>query len=60
MLTGEDWKISKCLTLAGAKPVDTRDGQGRERFIVLSLTFLYADKVPKWYSTRNIHGGPKV
>ena len=60
MVSGEDWKVSKCLWLAGAKPVDTRDSWGRERFMVLDLTQLFSEKAPSWYKKRDVHGGPQV
>lgn len=46
---GEDWKTSRCLTWAGAKAVDTRDEQGRERFLVFPVKSHILNKFPNWY-----------
>ena len=44
----------------GCEPQDTRDSEGKERFLVLSLTQNMHDDFPEWYRTRDVHGSLKV
>ena len=60
MVAGEDWKVCQCLSLVGCEPQDTRDAEGKERFLVLSLSQNIHDNFPEWYRRRDVDGSQKV
>ncbi|XP_014675067.1 PREDICTED: glycoprotein-N-acetylgalactosamine 3-beta-galactosyltransferase 1-like [Priapulus caudatus] len=55
---GEDWKVGKCLSTVGGYAVDTRDEQGRDRFMVFDLKRHVTGAYPTWY--RKFNGSPVI
>ena len=59
-VTGEDWKIGRCLHLAGASMIDTRDVMGRETMLVFGYKTYLQGSFPKWYYQWDQHGSLSV
>ncbi|XP_065320577.1 glycoprotein-N-acetylgalactosamine 3-beta-galactosyltransferase 1-like [Gordionus sp. m RMFG-2023] len=46
---GEDWKIARCLNRVGCEIVDTRDDEGKERFMVFPPGYHIKGVYTEWY-----------
>ena len=57
---GEDWKICQCLQRVGCEPVDTRDEEGKERFLVMDVSAHIHGDYPQWYIQRDSSGSLQV
>ena len=48
-LSGEDAKLGKCLHLVGVTPQETRDKEGKERFIVMEVHQMLHGILKDWF-----------
>ena len=60
MSTVEDLKTADCLKRVGCYPVDTRDKDGRETFMVFGPDIHLMGTYPAWYIQYDIHGSLMV
>ena len=60
LITGEDWKTARCLATVGSHPIDTRDTQGRETFIIFSVMSHLLGSYPKWYLAYDVNNAIRV
>jgi glycoprotein-N-acetylgalactosamine 3-beta-galactosyltransferase len=57
---GEDFKLAYCLSRVGCRPIDTRDEEGRETFMVFRPDFHFIGNYPDWFYDFDVDGAVKV
>ncbi len=55
---GEDWKTAACLRGVGVRPVDTRDSQGRQTFMVYAPAIYVHGRFTTNYRAKDVDGAP--
>ncbi len=56
----DDLTLGQCLELVGCKSVNTRDAEGKERFIVFVVPHVIHNHIPDWYKGYAVDGIKKV